>query len=224
MNSITLSTTHRVDVFDSNDFVEEIMNDDNVAYVFHIWTVVDDMKNVHSSRKIQVSLTAAKKFDETIEISKAWLEHSDIFDDEKAYQLSEHGSIDHVIDLKKGKTPSYDSIYFLFEEELKVFRQYIDRHLVIEFIRPFIFSAGASILFVKKKDEGFRLCVNYRGLNLFTIKNRYFLPLIKESIDRFSKAKIYTRLNITVAYHRLRIRKGDEWKTTFRTRYDHFEY
>ena len=224
MNFITLSTTHRVDVLDSNDFVEEAMNDDNAAYVFHIWTVVDDMKDVHSSRKVQVSLVAAKKLDEAIEISKAWLEHSDIFDDEKAYQLSKHGSADHVIDLKKGKTSSYGSIYSFFEEELKVLRQYIDRHLVIGFIRFFIFSVGAFILFVKKKDGDFRLCVNYRGLNLLTIKNRYSLSLIGESIDRFSKVKIYTRLNITAAYHRLRIRKGDEWKTAFRTRYDHFEY
>ena len=224
MNFITLFTTHRVDVLDPNDFAEKTMNDDNAAYVFHIWTVVDDMKNVHSSRKIQISLIAAKKLDETIEISKAWLKHSDIFDDEKTYQLPKHDPIDHAIDLKKGKTLSYDSIYFLFEEELKVLKQYIDRHLVIEFIRSFTFSAGASILFVKKKNENFRLCVNYRGLNLLTIKNRYFLPLIKESINRLNKVKIYTRLNITVAYHRLKIRKDDEWKTTFRTRYDHFEY
>ena len=223
-NSITLSTTHRVDVLDSNDFAEEIMNDDNVVYVFHIWTVVDDMKNVHSSRKIQVSLAAAKKLDEAIEIPKAWLKHSDIFDDEKTYQLPKHDSTDHVIDLKKSKTPSYDSIYSLFEKELKVLKQYIDRHLIIEFIRFFTFSVDVSILFVKKKDGDLRLCVNYRGLNLLTIKNRYLLSFIEESINRFSKVKIYTRLNITAAYHRLKIRKGDEWKTTFRTRYGHFEY
>ena len=224
MNFITLFIIHRVDVLDSNDFVEKVMNDDNVVYVFHIWTVVDDMKNVHSFRKIQINLAVAKKLDETIEISKVWLKHSDIFDDEKTYQLSKHDSIDHVINLKKNKTSLYDSIYFFFEEKLKVFRQYIDKHLIIEFIRLFIFSVDAFILFVKKKNEDFRLCVNYRGLNLFTIKNRYLLFLIKESIDRFSKIKIYTRLNITIAYHRLRIRKDDEWKTTFRTRYDHFEY
>ena len=157
-NFITLFTTHRVDVFDSNDFVEEIMNDDNVVYVFHIWTVVDDMKNVHSSRKIQISLTVAKKFDETIEISKIWLKHSDIFDDEKTYQLSKHDSIDHVIDLKKDKTFSYDFIYFFFEKELKVFKQYIDKHLIIEFIRSFIFSVDVSILFVKKKRRFSFVC------------------------------------------------------------------
>ena len=138
------------------------------------------------------------------------MKHSDIFDDEKAYQLPKHDPTDHAIDLKKDKTPSYDPIYSLSEEELKVLRQYIDKHLATEFIRPFTSSAGAPILFVKKKDEGLRLCVNYRGLNLLTIKNRYPLSLIKESINRLSKTKIYTRLNITAAYHRLKIRKNDE--------------
>ena len=182
------------------------------------------MKNVHSFRKIQISLIVAKKLDETIEISKIWLKHNDIFDDEKTYQLSKHDSTDHVINLKKNKTFSYDFIYFLFEEELKVFKQYIDKHLIIEFIRSFIFLVDASILFVKKKNENLRLYVNYRNLNLLTIKNRYPLPLIKKSINRLNKVKIYTCLNITIAYHRLKIRKNDEWKTTFWTRYDHFEY
>ena len=66
--------------------------------------------------------------------------------------------------------------------------------------------------------------MNYRNFNLFTIKNRYFLFFIRKSINRFNKVKIYTRLNITIAYHRLKIRKNNEWKTTFRTRYDYFEY
>ena len=116
------------------------------------------MKNVHSFRKIQINLVVAKKLDETIEISKIWLKHNDIFDDEKAYQLSKHDSIDHVINLKKNKTFSYDFIYFLFEKKLKVFKQYIDRHLIIEFIRFFIFSIDVSILFVKKKRKFSFVC------------------------------------------------------------------
>lgn len=64
----------------------------------------------------------------------------------------------------------------------------------------------------------------YRGLNNITIKNRYPLPLVGESLDRLSKAKRFTQLDLTSAYHRLRIKEGDEWKTAFRTRYGHFEY
>ena len=78
-------STHRVDVFDSNNFVKKIMNDDNVVYVFYIWTVIDDIKNVHSFRKIRINLIVAKKLDKTIEISKIWLKHNDIFDNEKTY-------------------------------------------------------------------------------------------------------------------------------------------
>src|SRR5207248_3409783 len=57
-----------------------------------------------------------------------------------------------------------------------------------------------------------------------TVKNRYPLPLISQILDRLVRAKIYTKLDLKDAYHRVRIRRGDEWKTAFRTRYGHFEY
>jgi hypothetical protein len=69
-----------------------------------------------------------------------------------------------------------------------------------------------------------RLCVDYQGLNKVTVKNRHPLPLIAESLERLAQAKIYTKLDIRDAYHRIRIKEGDEWKTAFRTRYGHFEY
>src|SRR5437762_8606199 len=81
------------------------------------------------------------------------------------------------------------------------------------------------ILFVPKGNDGdLRLCVDYRGLNSVTIKNRYPLPLVGEIMDRLSKAKVFTKLDLRNAYYRIRIREGDEWKTAFRTRYGHFEY
>jgi hypothetical protein len=79
-------------------------------------------------------------------------------------------------------------------------------------------------MFVPKKGGGLYLCVNYRRLNRITIKNRTPLPLINETLDRFRWAKCFTKLDLKDAYHRLRIRDGDEWKTAFRTRYGHFEY
>ena len=123
--------------------------------------------------------------------------------------MSKYNSTNHVINLKKNKTFLYDFIYLFFEKKLKIFKQYIDKHLINEFIRFFTFSIDVFILFVKKNDE-FRLCMNYRNFNFFTIKNRYFLFFIKENINRFNKINIYTRLNITIAYYRLKIRKNDE--------------
>jgi hypothetical protein len=66
--------------------------------------------------------------------------------------------------------------------------------------------------------------VDYRGLNALTVKNRYPLPLISETMDRLGGAKIFTQLDLRDAYHRMRIRAGDEWKTAWRSRYGHFEY
>jgi hypothetical protein len=84
--------------------------------------------------------------------------------------------------------------------------------------------SAAPILFIPKKDSGDRLCVDYRGLNKVTIKNRYPLPLIGELLDRLGHAKVFSKLNLRNAYHRLRIKEGDEWKPAFKTRYGLFEY
>ena len=68
------------------------------------------------------------------------------------------------------------------------------------------------------------MCVNYRGLNKVTIKNRHPLPLIDETLDRLIGAQVFTKLDLKDAYHRVRIREGYKWKTAFRTRYGHFKY
>jgi len=82
----------------------------------------------------------------------------------------------------------------------------------------------ASILFLFKKNDSFHLCMNYWDLNKITVKNRHSLSLISETLDRLSRIKQFTKLDLKNAYHHLRIQCEDEWKTTFCTRYDHFEY
>ncbi len=79
-------------------------------------------------------------------------------------------------------------------------------------------------LFAPKKDGGLRLCVDYRGLNAITVKNRYPLPLITEIMDRVTGANYFSKIDLKDAYYRLRIKEGDEWKTAFRTRYGHYEF
>jgi hypothetical protein len=77
---------------------------------------------------------------------------------------------------------------------------------------------------VKKKNGTLRLCVDYRALNKITIKNRYPLPLSGDLTDRLSQAKLYTKIDLRVGYNNIRIAKGEEWKTAFRTRYGSYEY
>ncbi len=107
--------------------------------------------------------------------------------------------------------------------ELETLKAYIENNLASGFIKASKSLAGAPILFDKKPDGSLRLCVDYRGLNNLTIKNRYPLLLVKESLDRLGRARRFTQLDLTNAYHQMRIREGDEWKTAVRTRYGHFE-
>jgi len=79
-------------------------------------------------------------------------------------------------------------------------------------------------MFVKKKDGKLRLCAKYRGLNEVTRKHRHPLPLIREALDRLGGAKYFIKLDIKDAYHNIRIREGDEWKTIFSTKQGTYEY
>jgi len=151
--------------------------------------------------------------------------YANVFEKRNAEKLPPHRpNVDHEIPLIEGAKPTYGPIYNLSELELKTLKEYIDRMLAKGFIRPSKSPFGSPVLFVKKADGSLRLCVDYRKLNDITIKNRYPLPLISELFDRLKHARIYTRLDLQDAYNQLRIARGDEWKTAFRTRYGHFEY
>ena len=138
--------------------------------------------------------------------------------------LFKHQTWDHEIILESSKTFTFELIYALFEKELKTLREYLDENLKKEFIQKSKSSTRYSILFVLKKDETFRLCVDYRKLNEIIVKNRYSLPNINELQDRLARAIYFTKLNLRGAYNLIRMRAGEEWKTAFRTRYGHYEY
>ena len=87
--------------------------------------------------------------------------------------LVEHALHDHVIDIEKNMS-SFESIYNLFMFELKILREYLNKNLINDFMISFSSSIDSSILFVKKKNVSFRLCVNYRESNTIMIKNKYF--------------------------------------------------
>ena len=153
-----------------------------------------------------------------------YTEYADVFEKKNADLLPEHRPFDIGIDLKPGEKAPWGPIYSLSEPELKELRKYLDENLEKQFIRPSKSPAGAPILFVKKKDGSLRLCVDYRGLNKVTIKNRYPLPLMNDLLQQLKSAKVFSRIDLRGAYNLVRVREGDEWKTAFRCRYGHFEY
>jgi hypothetical protein len=130
----------------------------------------------------------------------------------------------YAIDLEARERPLFRPLYNLSVKELVALREYLDQALKNGWIKRSVSEAGAPILFVLKKDSSLCFCVDYRGLNAITKKNRYPLPLISETLDRLGRATVFSALDLKDAYYRIPIKQGDEWKTAFRTQYGHFEY
>ena len=151
-------------------------------------------------------------------------DYKKFFDNKKIEMLSEQHDENHVINLMKDKESLFMFLYNLTQNELTKLRRYFNNVLIKKWIKHFVSSTRTLILFVFKKDEKFCLCVDYKSLNVVIIKNRHSLSLIMKTLNRFNEFKRFTKFNFKNVYHRIRIKRDDKWKTTFRTRYKHFEY
>ena len=139
-----------------------------------------------------------------------------MFSVENVAELPENTGINkYAIKLEEGKQSLFGPIYNLGLVELDTLKTYIMTIMANGFFRPSKSSAGASIFFNWKSIESLHLCVDYQGLNNITIKNQYLLSLIGKSLDWLGWTRRFIQLDLTNAYHQMRIRKGDKWKTTF---------
>src|SRR6266403_257280 len=158
-------------------------------------------------------------------VPREYHRYLDVFEKEEKTTLPPHPEeIDRGIELEPGKTAQMKKIYPLSVDELKELHRYIKQNLNRGWIREVQTGRASPIMFVKKKDGKLRLCVDYRALNKVTKKDRYPLLLISEALDRLSTAKYFTKLDIKDAYHNIRIKEGDEWKTTFSSSLGTYEY
>jgi len=169
------------------------------------------------------STTISEKIDLSA-IPEEYHEYADVFSKSKAETLAPHHPYDLRIDLEKGSHPPVGTIYSLSKFKQEALKEFIDKNLTNGFIRSTSSPHGAPVLFVKKKDGSLWLCVDFRGLNKITKKDRYPLPLISDLLDAPHKARIYTKIDLRHAYHLVHIAKSDEWKTAFRTRYSAFKW
>ncbi|KAJ1572580.1 hypothetical protein NDA12_006314 [Ustilago hordei] len=160
----------------------------------------------------------------TADIPKPYQHLRDVFDEVEADKLPHHTEHDLHLELIEGGKPPQGPLYLKGPKEMSELRRYLDENLEKGFIRPSKSPARSPVLFVPKKDGGLRLCVDYRGLNEITVKNRAPLPLIEEQLFLLRKARIYTKLDLRAAYNLIRIAKGDEWKTAFGTQLGLYEY
>nr|GEV78672.1 putative reverse transcriptase domain-containing protein [Tanacetum cinerariifolium] len=138
--------------------------------------------------------------------------------------LSSPRQVEFKIDLVPGAAPVARAPYRFAPSEMRELLVQLQELLEKEFIRLSSSPWGAPMLFVKKKDGSFRMCIDYCELNKFPIKNRYPLSRIDDLFDQLQGSSMYSKIDLRSGYHQLRIKKEDIPINTFRTRYGHFEF
>ena len=161
---------------------------------------------------------------EEVTLPDCYNEFSSVFEDRMQTQLPDHRDYDLKIELLPDTRPPAGPVYRHTEKEEAVLKQYILDNLKIGRIQPSNSPCSSPVLFSPKKDGTLRLCVDYRGLNAITKRNRYPLPLIEDVLDSLKGSKYFTTMDLRDGYHNLRIAPGHEWMTAFRTKFGLFEY
>ncbi|MBW0566342.1 hypothetical protein O181_106057 [Austropuccinia psidii MF-1] len=150
-------------------------------------------------------------------------QYLDVLSKVKAEKLPPHCACDHHIELV-GSLPPVGVIYSLSKQESDTLRAYLSYNVEKCLIQPSSSSTGAPVLFIKKKDGGLHLCVDYCKLNAVTGKNKYPVPPMNQLLNVLNGSSIFSKIDLCGAYNLLRIKEGDEHLTDFRTKYVSYEY
>ncbi|KAL0447964.1 UNVERIFIED_CONTAM: Transposon Tf2-12 polyprotein [Sesamum latifolium] len=148
----------------------------------------------------------------------------DVMPDELPRKLPPKRAVDHEIELVPGTKPPVRAPYRMSQPELVELKKQLKDMLESGIIKPAKSPYGAPILFQKKADSSLRMCCDYRALNKITVKNKYHIPLVADCFDRLSQAKYFTKIDLRSGYWQVRIKEGDEAKTTVVTRYGAFKF
>ncbi|KAK3513083.1 hypothetical protein QTP70_000980 [Hemibagrus guttatus] len=148
----------------------------------------------------------------------------EVFSKERGTRLPLHRAWDCAIDLLPNTSPPRGRVYPLSLPEARAMEAYIEEALAVGHIWPSTSPAAAGFFFVGKKDGGLCPCIDYRGLNVITVRYPYPLPLVPAALEQLRGAKFFTKLDLRSAYNLVRIWEGDEWKTAFHTTHGHYEY
>ncbi len=166
-----------------------------------------------------MSLNKLKK-----KLSIVYHDFLNVFDREKTTQLFLHWSYDHKIELEEESQSSRSQLYFMSSHKLQKIKEYLEENLKKKFITLSKVSFASSILFVEKKDDSLRFCMNYWKLNALIKRDRYSILLINEVLAWIQDSKYLTWLDIIIAFNKLRMSSESENLTSFVTFFDVYKY
>nr|GEZ81412.1 hypothetical protein [Tanacetum cinerariifolium] len=170
------------------------------------------------SKLIIISCTKTQKY-----IKKGCQEFLEVFPEDLP-GLPPARQVEFQIDLVPGAAPVARALYRLAPIEMQELSTQLQELSDKGFIRPSSSPWGAPVLFVKKKNGSFRMCIDYRELNKLTVKNRYLLSRIDDLFYQLQGSQVYSKIDMRSGYHQLRVGEEDISKTAFRTRYGHYEF
>lgn len=148
-------------------------------------------------------------------VPKIYVDLAAVFNEEECDVLPPHRTTDCVIELLPGAKLPKSHMYAMTPREVEELHKFIDKNLSRRFIQPSQSHMAAPILFRKKKDGGLRLYVDFHSLNAVSVEPPHPILLIKDLLAMLATGKYFTKLDLREVYYRVRIRQGDEWKTTF---------
>ncbi len=159
-----------------------------------------------------------------IKLSSEYHDYLDVFNRAMIDQLSLHRFYDHKIELIDEEMFSWSRLYQMFDYKLQKIKKYLIKHLNKEFIFFSFASYVSLILFIEKKDESLRFCIDYRKLNALIKRDHYFLSLIDEILACIQESKYLTRLNIIVMFNKLHMHSDSEDLTIFIIFFNSYKY
>jgi hypothetical protein len=160
---------------------------------------------------------------DSLEIIKVVSEFPDVFPKDLPGMPPER-KVEFAIELLPGTAPISKRAYRVSRPELVELKKQIDELSEKGYIRPSTSPWAAPVLFVEKKDGTRRMCIDYWALNEVTIKNKYPLPRIEYLFDQLRGAGVFSKIDLRLGYHQLRIRPSDIPKTAFITKYGLYEF
>jgi hypothetical protein len=175
-------------------------------------------------RKPRIVLTSTRVDDLPGEIQELLEEFIDIVVDELPHSFPPIRSVSHHIDLIPGASLPNKVAYILTPQDNEEVKRHVqdllDKGLVRESLSPCV----VPIVLSPKKDKGWRMCTNLRVINKITIRYIFPLPRMDDLMDCLSGAKYFSKIDLKSGYHQIRMREGDEWKTTLKTNEGLYEW